>query len=147
MSGQPRSHVLSGLLDKRAELAGQIEATQTELRHLVIALDNLDATIRLFDPDIDLEDIKPKPLPARNHAFRGELSRVVLSTLRKAGKPLPAYELALHVMAGRGLNSADRPLLRVMAKRVAACLRNYRNKGIVRSVYGPARSILWEIVG
>jgi hypothetical protein len=145
MTESPTSHVLSGLIAKRAELAGKIEFTQTELRNLVIALDNLDATIRLFDPEIDLDDIKPKPLPARNQAFRGELSRVVLSTLRKAGKPLPAQELALHVMAGRGLNAADRPLLRVMTKRVAACLRNYRGKGLVRSVDGPKRSILWEI--
>jgi hypothetical protein len=71
MTDHPKSHVLSGLIDKRAELAGKIEFTQTELRNLVIALDNLDATIRLFDPEIDLDDIKPKPLPARNQAFRG----------------------------------------------------------------------------
>jgi len=35
----------------------------------------------LFDPEIDLLEIKPKPLPARNQAFRGEVSRIVLGTL------------------------------------------------------------------
>lgn len=146
MSDKPTyAHTISGLIDKRAELAGKIETAQTELRNLVIALDSLDATIRLFDPEIDLDDVKPKPLPARNQAFRGELSRVVLSTLRKARKPLPAHDIALHVMAGRGLNAADRPLLRVMVKRVGACLRNYRTKGVLRSIEGSERSVLWEI--
>jgi hypothetical protein len=141
-----KSHVVSGLIAKRAELAGRIEATQSELRRLVIDLDSLDATIRLFAPDIDLDEIRPKPLPARNHAFRGEMSRTVLNALRQARKPLPAYEIALLFMTSRGLATADRPLLRVIQKRVGACLRNYRSKGVVRDSVGPGRSVLWEIV-
>jgi hypothetical protein len=140
------THVLSALLAKRSELAGKIEFTQTELRQLIIDLDNLDATIRLFEPEIDLEAIKPKPLPARNTAFRGEVTRIVLSTLRKADKPLPVYEITMHVMVARSLNAADKPLLKVLAKRVGSCLRNNRDKGLVRSVEGPNRSVLWEIV-
>jgi hypothetical protein len=77
-------HVISGLIAKRAELGGRIEFAQAELRQMLIDLDSLDATIRLFDPEIDLVEIKPKPLPARNQAFRGEVSRIVLGTLRKA---------------------------------------------------------------
>ena len=52
------SHVVSALIRKRAELAGQIEGTQIRLRQFIIDLDNLDATLRLFAPDIDLEDIR-----------------------------------------------------------------------------------------
>ena len=141
-----KSHVVSGLIAKRAELAGRIEETQTELRRLVIDLDSLDATIRLFAPDIDLDEIRPKPLPARNQAFRGEMSRTVLNALRQARKPLPAYEIALLFMASRGLAATDKPLLRVIHKRVGACLRNYRSKGLVRAVEGPARVVLWEIM-
>jgi hypothetical protein len=120
------THVLSGLMTKRAELAGRVEFVQTELRQLIIDLDNLDATIRLFDPEIDLVAIKPKPLPARNTAFRGEVARIVLSTLRKADKPLPLHEITMHVMVGRSLNAADKPLLKVLSKRVGACRRHYR---------------------
>jgi hypothetical protein len=84
--------------------------------------------------------------PARNHAFRGEMARTVLNMLRQARKPLPAHDIALAFMASRSLATADKPLLRVIQKRVGASLRNYRNKGIVRSVDGPARTVLWEIV-
>jgi hypothetical protein len=139
-------HVISGLIAKRAELAGRIEFAQAELRQMLIDLDSLDATIRLFDPEIDLVEIKPKPLPARNQAFRGEVSRIVLGTLRKAGRPLPTHEIALHVMASRSLNTADKPLLRTLSKRVGAGLRHYRKLGLIRSVSGPDRIMLWEIV-
>ena len=139
------SHVLNGLLAKRSELAGRIEHTQQALRQLLIDLDSLDATIRMFDPEIDLTEVKPKPLPARSPAFRGEISRIVLSTLRKADKALPTHEIALTVMAARSLNAADKPLLRVLTKRVGACLRLHRKKGLVRSVDGPKRTVLWEV--
>jgi len=110
-----KSPVVYGLIAKRAELAGRIETAQSELRRLVIDLDNLDATIRLFVPDIDLDEIRPRPLPV--------------------------YEIALLFMASRSLATDDKPLLRVFQKRVDACLRNYRSKGIVRALDGPgARS-------
>jgi hypothetical protein len=140
------SHVLNGLLTKRAELAGKIEFAQSELRQMMIDLDSLDATIRMFDPDIDLVQIRPKLVPARNQAFRGEIARIVLGTLRKAGKPLPTHEVALHVMAARSLNIADKPLLRVINRRIGAAMRHHRVKGLIRSVPGPGRMVLWEIV-
>jgi hypothetical protein len=140
-----QSHVVSGLIAKRAELAGRIETVQAELRSLIVTLDNLDATIRLFDPEIDIVEIRPKPLPARNTAFRGEVARLVLTCLRKATQPLPLQEITLHVMTGRSLNPDDKPLLRVLAKRVGAALRHNRNKGLIVSSIGPNGVLLWEI--
>ncbi len=95
------THVLSALIVKRAELAGKIEATQLELRQLVIDIDNVDATIRIFQPDIDLEEIRPKPLPARNTAFRGEVTRIILNTLCQSAEPMsaPASSVASTVRA------------------------------------------------
>ncbi|NQU72466.1 MAG: hypothetical protein HQ514_18090 [Rhodospirillales bacterium] len=51
---------------------------------MIIDLDNLDATLPLFERDIELVDIKPKPLPPRHAAFRGEVSRIVFAALRAA---------------------------------------------------------------
>jgi hypothetical protein len=44
-------HTVSGLIEKRREIAGKIEHTQRELHNLVVMLDHLDFTIRIFDPD------------------------------------------------------------------------------------------------
>lgn len=139
------SHVLTGLVRKRAELAGQIEGAQTSLRQLIIDLDHMDATLRLFKPDIDLEDIRPKPLPPRHSAFRGEVARIVFDTLWQSQESMTTRDLAMHVMAERGLNTADKGLVRTVQKRVGACLRWHRSKGTLRSHEGPGQFMLWEI--
>ena len=119
-------HVLSGLIAKRAELAGQIEAMQRDMRELVATIGHIDAAIRVFDPDADIEDIKPK-LPPRFQAFKGEVSRLVLNALRESKKPLPVSDLTLIVAAGRGINPDDKPFMRVLhaasARVSAICAR------------------------
>ena len=49
----PNEHVLSGLIAKRAELAGKIEMMQREMRVLVATIGHIDATIRMFDPSVE----------------------------------------------------------------------------------------------
>jgi hypothetical protein len=51
------SPVLSGLVAKRGELAGEVEHCRRELHRLADELGRLDATIRLFDPAFDLGGI------------------------------------------------------------------------------------------
>jgi hypothetical protein len=137
-------HVLSGLIAKRAELSGQIETIQREMRQLVATLGHIDATIRAFDPNADLEDIKPK-LPPRFQAFKGEVSRLVLDALRKSAKPLPVSDLTLVVAAGRGINPDDKPFMRILSRRVGACLRNLRKKNLVFMTRPPGSLGVWEI--
>lgn len=138
-------HVVSALIAKRGELAGQIEHHQTVLRQLVIDLDHLDATLRIFKPDIDLEDIRPKPFPPQATAFKGEVARVILGTLREAGRPLTTAELTAHVMADRGLNTADKRLLKTVGKRVGACLRHHRAAGLLQSEQRPGELTSWLV--
>jgi hypothetical protein len=52
--------VLNGLVKRRAQLAGDIENTHEALRKMVLDLESLDAAIVLFDPDFEVETIKPK---------------------------------------------------------------------------------------
>lgn len=138
-------HVLSGLMAKRAELAGQIERIQRDMRELVATIGHIDATIRAFDPDADIDDIKPK-LPPRFQAFKGEVSRLILDALRKSGKPTPVSDLTLVVAAGRGIDPDDKPFMRVLCRRVGACLRNLRKKNLVRMTRPPGSLGLWEIM-
>jgi hypothetical protein len=140
-------HVISGLIAKRAEIAGKLEHHQAAVRQLMIDLDNVDATLRMFAPDIELNEIKPKPLPPRHAAYKGEVARVVLATLREAGRPCSTQELTMHVMAARGMNTADKRLVKTVVKRVGASLRHHRNKGLLRSSVGLGQHTVWEIVG
>jgi hypothetical protein len=65
------THVLTGLMTKRAELAGMLEHHQAKVRQLMIDLDAIDQALRLFKPDIELADIKAKPMPPRHAAYKG----------------------------------------------------------------------------
>jgi hypothetical protein len=133
-------------MTKRAELAGLLEHHQAKVRQLMIDLDAIDQSLRLFKPDIELDDIKPKPLPPRHAAYKGEVSRIVLATLRDAGRACSTQELTMHVMASRGMNTADKRLVKTVGKRVGACLRHHRAKGLIRSAKGLADRIAWKVV-
>jgi hypothetical protein len=140
-------HVVTALIAKRAELAGQIEHLQGQVRQATIALDNVESTLRLFAPDIDMGSITPRPVPPAHHAFRGEVSRIVLESLRKAVGPLSTTAITERVMKERGLDVNDTTLARTMGRRVGACLNHWRRvRGMVRSIPGPGQVLLWELV-
>lgn len=145
MSGY--QHTVSGLISKRAEIAGKIEHLQNELRQLVIDLDNVDHTIHLFDPSIELEEISKRPVPPRHQAFKGEVTRIVLTTLKNAKRPLTSQELAQRVMAERGLDTSNERLLKLMMKRTGACLRHWEKRGVAKKEPGPGQFKLWSVAG
>lgn len=139
-------HVVTGLMTKRAELAGMLEHHQAKVRQLMIDLDAIDQALRLFKPDIELQAIKPKPLPPRHAAYKGEVARIVLGTLRDAKRACTTQELTMHVMAERGMNTADTGLVKTLAKRVGSCLRHHRKSGLIRSTQGLGDRLAWEVV-
>ena len=139
------TNVVSHLIAKRAEMAGEIEALQMRVRQMLIDLDALDSTIRVFQPDIDLEEVRPKQLPPRHAGYRGEVARAVMNILRTEKRPMAARDIALHVMAERSLNAADKHLVNTIKKRIGACLRHNRKLGTVRTTAGTGKAVVWEI--
>ncbi len=138
-------NVLHALTRKRAEVAGQIEHIQLELRRLIAELDHIDATIRIFNPSIDIGAIRSKPVPPRHAAFKGEVTRIVFQTLRDAQQPVTSRDIAMRLMTERGLNPDDRELALIMVKRVCACLRVQKKKGLVRNVPSVGTIQGWEV--
>ncbi len=139
-------YVVTGLVKRRAELAGQIEATHDTLRKLVADLESLDATIRQFVPDYQVEAIRPKAFrPPKDWGNRGQMSRIVLSILRQASEPLTSRDVAVELLITRAMDRSDMKLLRLMTKRVGVALRTQRDNGAVRSDQGPGQFVLWEV--
>jgi hypothetical protein len=128
-----RPNTLAGLVEKRAQIAGQLAHTRAVLRQLIIDLDHIDAAIRLFDPNYDVEGIRQKIPDAAHRAIRGDLTRMALDALRDASGPMTTIELARHVMAERGLNTADVSLLQLFTRRTGALLRWQRERGILQT--------------
>lgn len=139
-------HVVTGLMTKRAELAALLEHHQAKVRQLMIDLDAIDQALRLFNPDIELSEIKPRPIPPRHAAYKGEIARVVLDNLCDAKRACTTQELTMHLVAERGMNTADKRLVKAVTKRVGACLRHHQTKKLIRSVDGFENRIAWEVV-
>jgi hypothetical protein len=126
-------YVLAGLVRRRAELTGRIEAAHAELRRMLADLEALDATILQFDPSYRVEAIRPKAFrPPKDWSNRGQMSRVVLSILRQAAEPMTSADIALELLVSRALDRHDRKLLRLMGKRVGVELWPKLGDGGVR---------------
>lgn len=137
---------LNGLLKKRAEIAGRIQSLHEEAGRLIASLDHLDASIRMFDPEIDFQDIPAKLLPPPNAAFRGEFQRSLLEMLRGTQRWQTTDDLTVKVMVQRRMNETDRALRVLTRKRVGHALTRLRRKGIVRSrKAGKGALLAWKI--
>jgi len=127
-----QSLVVSGLAAKRAELTGQIQHHRAQIATLTADVAHLDATIKLFDPAMDVSGIAPKARRQRNSYFRpGEGPRAVLDALRTAGQALTTREITERVVADRGIEPT---LIDAVQKSVSMILSKLLAKKLVRIV-------------
>ncbi len=81
-------YALAAIRERRAELSG-ITSLESRLRHLRCSLVHVDATLRLFAPDADPEEIRAKKPYRRTKLFgAGKLNRLILGALRRVARQL-----------------------------------------------------------
>ena len=142
------SHVVSGLVSKRAEVAGQITSYQTEIGRLQSALSHLDGTIKLFAPEYDLRTVKSKRTNTRNQYFvQGEAQRMTLDVMREANEPLCSREITDALLRRKDIEPTAAIVARVQ-KNILAVLHRLEVRKIVRPVNtnGERGVMQWEII-
>ena len=101
-------HVIGALREKRSELGGVVKQLEQRLAQHRAALVHLDATMRLFDPDIQPQEIRPRQQRARGAWFRpGECLRLIYDELRDASQPVTTRELATRIMRTKDMPTDD----------------------------------------
>lgn len=119
---------------------------RAQLQGKLSALDHLDAVIRIFRPDIDLEDLPERPVAPALSGARGDLQRFLIDQLRRANHPLSTFDLAERIMAKRGLDPADLVVRKLIRHRTGYALAKLRNKGRVTSMRAHRSAPLeWEL--
>jgi hypothetical protein len=138
---------LPSLIAGRREVLRNIDRLKANLREAVIQLDHLEATMRMFDPDIDFRSLGArKELPA-DPAQHGETMRIVLAALVDAGRPLSTASLIEQIISARGLDRTDAKLRQKLSKRLGPSLRYAeRVRGLIRSLPGPGQMNMWELI-
>ena len=100
---------IAGLRRKRAYMAGEIELAENKLAKCREQLAKLDAVILMFDPNADPDTIVPMRayIKRRSPFRRGEVTRLLLRAMSKAGQPMRVSALVEHVLAAKGLTLDD----------------------------------------
>ncbi|MXQ14894.1 hypothetical protein, partial [Microvirga makkahensis] len=134
------------LLKKRAELTGQRQTLEQQIKQIDGDVAAIDQVARLFDSSILPTTTPRKRAPAGRSPFSGEnLSAIVLKTIREAKEPISTAACSAAIARDKGL-SGDDPFLRTMPSRISATLLNLEKRGRVRQTGTvDGRKNLWEI--
>jgi hypothetical protein len=139
-------HVISALRAKRAEVAGLIDSLERQVAQCRANLIHLDAVLRLYQPDRDPTEIKPKRSVHRNRYFAsGELARLCLDAFRGASEPLPLTDIVERVIAAKGFDAGDRVLQAAIGELIKATLAPMRRRGTVEKI-GRRSGVRWKLV-
>lgn len=97
------THVVSGLVNKRARIDGEIKMRRYQITRLEMELAHLDAVIKMFRPNYDLSKIATKRAVSRSKAgtARGSGTREALTILRESGEALTTRQIAERIIKKR----------------------------------------------
>lgn len=140
------SDTLSGLIERRAALAAEIDEARDRLAILAAALRQLDRTIERRGSNRDPTTIGPRRLVvAPGPHERGPIVRPILAILRTSERPMTLREITLRVIEAKGLDAADARVLRNVSQQVKMALAGQRRNGVVVGVRRVGRFVAWKI--
>lgn len=141
-----KDHVVSGLIEKRRELAGIIDELQRQLDQHRADLTHIDGVLRVLAADLDPETIRPKRAYRRNRYFaRNELSRLCLGVLRTAvGETLSTDDIAGRVITAKGFDSGDAILRAAIREQVGSTVKRLHRESTILNI-GAGRGSRWKL--
>jgi hypothetical protein len=146
-TGDGYDQTKAGLIRRRASLTSEIQELQRSIAAKVADLRALETTMRLFDPQIDLQGLPQGRIPPAYAAFRGEMARLCLSLLRGAEDGLTTHDINVAIMVDRCMDQNDPRARRLIHKRTQHALLKLRVQGHVRSEKAdPSGMLRWWLM-
>jgi hypothetical protein len=130
------------LRGKRAEILASISLYEKRLSQARADLAHVTACIAIFEASSPGEDVSSYVDTHRMFA-RGEMVRLCKEAL--ASGPKTTKELALHVMASKGLDTGDKVLAHAMAQRMIHALRQQWRRGQLQDGGKISGARVWAI--
>ena len=139
------SHVISALSTKRGEILGSIKHYKQLISSLDKDLQNIDATIKIFDVDYDISSIKPV-IKSRNRFFNnGEAKVLVLEVLKSSNLPLSTDKISDIIATNRNLAFENKTDKSNFQKSILLALNTCLSNNLVEKVSKDGLSIVWKI--
>ena len=147
MLGMGTYHAIIQLREKRARIAGEIAKAERELAANKRDLAQVDAVIRLLEPETNQELIPAiRPRSRRSLFFKhGEQQRLVCNVFHVAGKPMRCRAVAEDVMLRKGLPVENEALVQSVSIQVRVALFRLEERGITRRIV-KAPETWWEMM-
>ena len=139
------SHVISALSTKRGEILGSIKHYKQLISSLDKDLANIDATIKIFEPDYKFgsEKIVNKH---RNKFFNnGEAKVLVLEVLKNSDIPLSTDKISDIIATNKNLSFENKTVKSNFQKSILLALNTCLSNNLVEKVSKDGLSIVWKI--
>ena len=139
------SHVISALSTKRGEILGSIKHYKQLISSLDKDLANIDATIKIFEPNYKFgsEKIVNKH---RNRFFNnGEAKILVLEVLKSNKLPLSTDKLSEIIATNKNLSFENKADKSNFQKSILLALNTCLSNNLVEKVSKEGLSIVWKI--
>lgn len=139
------SHVISALSTKRGEILGSIKHYKQLISSLDKDLANIDATIKIFEPDYKFgsEKIVNKH---RNKFFNnGEAKVLVLEVLKNSDIPVSTDKISDIIVTNKNLSFENKTDKSNFQKSVLFALNSCFSSNLVEKVSKDGLSIIWKI--
>ena len=139
------SHVISALSSKRGEILGSIKHYKQLISSLDKDLQNIDATIKIFEPDYKFgsEKIVNKH---RNKFFNnGEAKVLVLEVLKNSSLPISTDKISDIIATNRNLTFENKTDKSNFQKSILLALNTCLSNNLVQKVSKDGLSIIWKI--
>jgi hypothetical protein len=142
----PRHPAVGFLVQLHADLGGKIEKNREEAKRLAEDMKHVEAVIKLFAPDYNVQAIAVKRRQNTSKWFkRGHLIRAIVDVLKAATAPLTVREITAAVLAGQGITDPEYKSRFVADCNVRVCLK-YKEGKIVERV-GDKPPVKWRLIG
>ena len=139
------THVISALSTKRGEILGSIKHYKQIISSLDKDLTNIDATIKIFEPDYKFgsEKIVNKH---RNKFFNnGEAKVLVLEVLKNSQMPISTDKISEIIATNRNLSFENKTVKSNFQKSILLALNTCLSNNLVEKVSKDGLSIVWKI--
>ncbi len=143
------SHVISGLVTKHSELAGEIQEHQQRIVELKGDLDKIGAAIKIIEPDFNLRAIKSKFKKPQNRYFEPrEANKLLLECFRDAQRDIGSSDLYANVAKKKGLDleSMESNQVRYFKMTLHTTLKRLQENRIIQEVERDGPVIIWRLL-